>query len=57
MGQAKRRGTYEQRREEAERIGKMPFRSKQVETGEFTKWTQHALGLYEKRPDGWRRVK
>lgn len=57
MGQAKRRGTFEQRKEEAIAIGKMPFHSEKIPTGRMDPLTQLELGLYNKRKDGWRKIK
>jgi hypothetical protein len=56
MGEAKRRGTYEQRRAEAEAIGKMPYRSEPINVREMDVLTRLELGMYDKRSDGWRRI-
>ena len=57
MGQAKRRGSYEQRKEEAIQSGKPSYKNVVIPLGNPDTLTLLELGLYDKRPDGWRKIK
>ena len=56
MGQAKRRGTFEQRKEEAIQSGKPSYQNVVIPLGDPDTLTRLELGMYDKRKDGWRRI-